>query len=685
MKKSLLLIMLCVTRVFSQHVVQHEIEVLKKLSFPTTFSPFRRIQSIPSQAEKGMLRAEKKVLLEFSPTELNNLAKAAPQRLNLSVPQLNSSENLQLTLMPSHILDKGFKVLDSHNNEVVMESMGIHYWGVVNNDPSSLVSVTLINGELNAIISSQKGNIGLSKVANSSLYAVYKDSTTLNKNFSCSALAPPTVKSSAPPIAQLINTSCKYIPIYFEADNATYVSNGSSVVNTVAYITKLFNQVALLYHNEGLSVMISQIKVWDTPDPYISSTGPVTVLEAFKAYVGTNFVGNVAHLLSTRPLGGGVGYLGVLDFKPYAFGVSASLSASVENVPAFSWDVEEVTHEIGHNIGSPHTHNCSWPGGPIDNCYTVEGTCADGPTPTNGGTIMSYCHITDVGINFNNGFGLLPGNLIRNSISSAISLPTGTDVPTTLVQTLSTSSLVDIAWTFGAGSTTFTVEYKPSTATTWTVAGTTTANVFRITGLTANSSYNWRVKGDCSTTYSTGTFVTNSTAPTYCNPVYTTGCGGGTGVGIASIKLNNVAIGSSTTCSTGGIYFANNTTSPIQLLAGGTYTFEVAPLNTLNPKQMGIWIDLNGDYIMDASEQLYVSTSPNTGNFTGTFTVPSTATSRQGVRIRFLMNFYDAPLGACATYTYGEVEDYIANIQNCATSISVTATASSVCKGSSTT
>ena len=183
MKKSLLLIMLCVSRAFSQHVVQHEIEALKKLSFPTAFSPFRRIQAIPSQAENGGSHNEKKVLLAFNPAELGKLERLAPQRLDLSVPQLNSSENLQLTLMASHILDKGFKVLDSKNNEVKMKSTGVHYWGVVNNDPSSLVSVTLINGELNAIISSQRGNIGLTKVANSSFYTVYKDSTTRTKSY----------------------------------------------------------------------------------------------------------------------------------------------------------------------------------------------------------------------------------------------------------------------------------------------------------------------------------------------------------------------------------------------------------------------------------------------------------------------------------------------------------------------
>ena len=62
------------------------------------------------------------------------------------------------------------------------------------------------------------------------------------------------------------------------------------------------------------------------------------------------------------------------------------------------------THEIGHNIGSNHTHWCGWApepwngfgGGPIDNCVSVEGSCPDSPTPQVG-TIMSYCHTTSSG------------------------------------------------------------------------------------------------------------------------------------------------------------------------------------------------------------------------------------------------------------------------------------------------
>ena len=54
------------------------------------------------------------------------------------------------------------------------------------------------------------------------------------------------------------------------------------------------------------------------------------------------------------------------------------------------------SHEIGHNIGSHHTHWCGWPGGAIDNCADVEGSCPNNPV-AQVGTIMSYCHTTSSG------------------------------------------------------------------------------------------------------------------------------------------------------------------------------------------------------------------------------------------------------------------------------------------------
>jgi hypothetical protein len=114
-------------------------------------------------------------------------------------------------------------------------------------------------------------------------------------------------------------------------------------------------------------------------------------------YITAVYNGDLAHLAALGGSNlGGVAWLDVLCFPSYGYAYS-NISASYNTVPTYSWTIEVMTHEMGHNLGSSHTQSCSWPGGAIDNCYTTEGGCPRGPAPTNGGTIMSYCHLTSYG------------------------------------------------------------------------------------------------------------------------------------------------------------------------------------------------------------------------------------------------------------------------------------------------
>ena len=99
------------------------------------------------------------------------------------------------------------------------------------------------------------------------------------------------------------------------------------------------------------------------------------------------------------------------------------MGTSITTFPTYSWNVQVFAHEMGHNMGSNHTQSCSWNGNntAIDACSPTEGGCAStyGACPPGGGTIMSYCNVTNCGIDFNNGFGQQPGDLIRNRYNNA--------------------------------------------------------------------------------------------------------------------------------------------------------------------------------------------------------------------------------------------------------------------------
>jgi cysteine-rich repeat protein len=75
------------------------------------------------------------------------------------------------------------------------------------------------------------------------------------------------------------------------------------------------------------------------------------------------------------------------------------------------------SHEMGHNLGSPHTH-CYSPA--VDKCYNHETGCYSGPVVASRGTIMSYCHLLSGGLsNIDLVFGDVVSGRIRNTAASA--------------------------------------------------------------------------------------------------------------------------------------------------------------------------------------------------------------------------------------------------------------------------
>jgi Secretion system C-terminal sorting domain/Fibronectin type III domain len=81
------------------------------------------------------------------------------------------------------------------------------------------------------------------------------------------------------------------------------------------------------------------------------------------------------------------------------------------------------------------------------------------------------------------------------------------------------NTVVSLAWSAIQEATSYTVEYRAGLAGTWINAGTTTGTMFNLSGLTANTAYQWRVKANCSAFSSEAVFTTTGS---------TTGGGGST-------------------------------------------------------------------------------------------------------------------------------------------------------------
>ncbi len=200
------------------------------------------------------------------------------------------------------------------------------------------------------------------------------------------------------------------------------------------YIGDLFSYASTIYENEiNTSLLVSYIKLWTTSaDPW-TQTSCGGMLDEFGTYWAQNNGGinrTIAHMLSGKAAGCGMAYVGSLCDTTYGYGVSSGLDGSFDITnPGIVWDILVVSHEIGHNFNSPHTHCYNGIGGvadPVDQCYGSESGCYAGPPSLpcslgpgyRCGTIMSYCHLlgggySNITLTFGLGFpyGVSPGRV----------------------------------------------------------------------------------------------------------------------------------------------------------------------------------------------------------------------------------------------------------------------------------
>lgn len=345
--------------------------------------------------------------------------------ISMAIP-LAQGKTMWLDLVLESPLTESFTVTTSGSNgRPVPYSPGLHYRGVVRGEAHSLAAISIFENEIMGVVSTElDGPAVLGPLANDrNRYIFYKEKDLKAFNeYECASDLPAIRKVD---LKKFKGMSAKdksvnnCVNAYLECDYDMYLEQGS-VAATVDFITGLFNVVSTLYANESIVLQASQIFVWDTPDSYPTTTS-FDALNAFRQARPT-FNGHIAHLVSRgAPASGGVAWVDALC-TPYAYGYSYIFN-NYSQFPVYSWSVEVIAHEMGHNLGSPHTHACAWNGNntAIDGCGPAAGYSegCNAPLPAKG-TIMSYCHlVSGVGIDFNLGFGPQPGNLIRSRIANA--------------------------------------------------------------------------------------------------------------------------------------------------------------------------------------------------------------------------------------------------------------------------
>ena len=407
------------------------VEQAKTEKSPTIVSPFAIDDSRSVKVPDDLINYE---LLSVDISRLTEVIESTNDFFELSIPQSNRSD-LRLELVQVEVTSGNGYVIEKPSNRLAKVNPGKHFRGIIKGNKRSLVAISVFDNEVMGFISQTgKSNLVIGKLKNESTHIVYED-VDLKEKFGFECATPDkdieySIESlEGHGLDSRALSDC--VRIYFEVDYDIYTDKGSSITQTTNYITGLFNQVATMYANEQINITLSPLNIWTQPSPYNSSTSS-GMLNAFLANTGS-FDGDLAQLLSYKA-SGGIAYVDQLcSSNPDLRKSFSSIDPTYQNVPVYSWSVMVVTHEFGHLFGSSHTHACAWNGNntAIDGCYTTEGSCPQPGIPSQGGTVMSYCHLTSVGINLNEGFGPQPGNLIRSRVTNASCLdPCGGGGPT---------------------------------------------------------------------------------------------------------------------------------------------------------------------------------------------------------------------------------------------------------------
>ncbi|MDZ4707736.1 MAG: CARDB domain-containing protein [Saprospiraceae bacterium] len=367
------------------------------------------------------LRSNRNVrILNYDLKQYLLLKQQKPASFNLVLPGLEG-QDIEVELVENKVLSEDF-VLSTDKARNLEYTPGLYYSGKIKGQDQSLVVISLFENEVMGMISpAGRSNlvIGNSPVLRRNSFVLFDDGQVDAPSFNC-------MSNELPDWTKDLNLSqgglrgqqsaAGCVGVFFECGLSVHDAKGGPG-GAADFVSSFYNAVSTIYSREGISTNISEIKVWTTNEPYGLSSD--RGLEDFsKAYPG-GINGDLGHFIRLKSgTFNGLAWLDVLcKTNRYAY---SEVSANFTTFPTYSWTVNVITHEMGHNLGSPHTQSCTWPGGAIDNCANPEGTCAPGPRPIDGGTIMSYCHqLTSIGINFNSGFGTHPGNRIRDRVNNA--------------------------------------------------------------------------------------------------------------------------------------------------------------------------------------------------------------------------------------------------------------------------
>jgi hypothetical protein len=229
------------------------------------------------------------------------------------------------------------------------------------------------------------------------------------RDFGCGASCAPAAAPSAlvSPFSTAANGSAApgvSAPIYrielvLQTDYR-YFLNFANATEAAQYALDLVAAASATYTADaGIALEVSDLELHTSyNDPWSGTTPEALLPEMRSAWLGgLRHLGDAGILLSGHS-GGGLAYVDALCGS-YSVGVCNGIRGNTPfpiSQSPLNWDFVVFSHELGHIVASPHTHDyCP----PLDTCAPsgYQGACQSSQT-CGQGTLMSYCHLCAGGV-----------------------------------------------------------------------------------------------------------------------------------------------------------------------------------------------------------------------------------------------------------------------------------------------
>ncbi|MEM9823307.1 MAG: hypothetical protein AAF985_19655, partial [Bacteroidota bacterium] len=287
------------------------------------------------------------LLLDLDLESIKAIKAANPQVLELTIPFPKQSSKT-LHLVRNNVLTHDFVLRQSSNpNHSVNYAAGLYYTGFVENNPASLVSISIFEDEVIGMIRTAKNNFVIGKLNASNpvknapqtnQHLLYKDADLAQPfELNCGMEDDGYVYTHKELNYTLSRDVGDCIRVYFEIDDDIVTDKGGTIGAT-NYLTGIMNEVITLYANDDMTMAISEILAWDTPAPY-SGSSSAAVLASYEANTGA-FNGDLSHLVSYQASGGiASGFSGICNPNVDESKCFSSISSSFAPIPNYSYSV----------------------------------------------------------------------------------------------------------------------------------------------------------------------------------------------------------------------------------------------------------------------------------------------------------------------------------------------------------